>query len=136
VNNPRLWAIPLVVAHLLLVALWVELFRTGGNVPEWMIYLFWWSVFGIQFTWGFTVGLMVGPARAVRAHLWWSALTAVLPGYLLTIYALFALTYLQMNPIWVLLMYGTMLWILACETFCGVLAGASAYIKIRALGRS
>ena len=136
-NNPRLWAVPLVILHAFFVGVWGYIFFfSEGYLPTWMAYLAIWTVIGIQFTWGFTIGLMVGPARATRAQLWLSAITAVLPLYFVGIYCLLLLVYGEMHIAFVLLMFFTMAVIFACETFCGVLLGATAYIKIRSLGRS
>ena len=47
----------------------------------WMIHVLVWSILVIQFTWGLTVGMMVGPGRSPRPWLWLSLLTLSLPVY-------------------------------------------------------
>ncbi len=132
-NNPRIWGIPLLVWHFLVLCLWVYLFSPNAQPTEWMVYTAIWTLYSIQFTWGLTVGLIVGPGRATRGQLWWSALFSLLPISILTMNMLYAIVY--GFPIgWAILFFVTSLVILACETFCGVLLGAKAYLWIKGLG--
>ena len=66
--------------HLFVCVVWLCLFRLRP-LPFWTVHVFIWSILAIQFTWGFTVGLCVGPGRSSRKNLWWSLLTVFMPLY-------------------------------------------------------
>ena len=70
-KNARLWAKPLLWLHLFVCFVWLCLFRSEGDAPPWMFHVFLLSLIGIQFTWGFMIGLLVGPSRKERQRLWW-----------------------------------------------------------------
>src|SRR5262245_35789893 len=78
-KNPRRWGKPLLWLHLFVCCVWLYLFRTTARPPDWTLHVLVWSILGIQFTWGFTVGLIVGPSRKRRQSLWWSLLTVFMP---------------------------------------------------------
>src|SRR5690242_4304254 len=81
-KNARRWIKPLLWLHLFVCLIWLSLF-TGYHEPSpWKIHIWLWSILGIQFTWGFTVGLIVGPNRKRRPLLWWSLLTVFMPLWL------------------------------------------------------
>src|SRR5258708_20060561 len=79
----RLWARLLLLVHLFVCFVWLYLVRAEDQVPVWMIHVFLWSILGVQFTWGLTVGLMFGPGRKSRKRLWFSLLTVFMPLYLI-----------------------------------------------------
>ena len=110
--------------HLFVCAVWFYLLRARHEPPGWMLHVILWSILGVQFTWGYTVGLMVGPGRKRRPLLWWSLLTIFMPMclvgplcYIISFHNLFlAFGY-----------FAVFVMILACETYCGVLLGARAH---------
>lgn len=107
--------------HLFVCCVWLFLFRAQQQPPGWMIHVFLWSILAVQFTWGYTVGLIVGPSRNRRSQLWWSLLTIFMPLYLIgplcTIIA-FHNVFLALGYFLIFVM------ILACETYCGIMLGA------------
>lgn len=137
-NFPRLLAVPLIVLNLLLVGLYAFIVYGGGStvVPEWMAFLAFWSIFGIQFTWGVAIGLFYGPGRATMSRLWLSALPLVIPIYHIGMWC-FALLWLYLGwPLgWVVLMFLTLAGLFVSQTFCGVLLGAWAHDKLAKWGR-
>src|SRR5882672_10615345 len=78
-KNPRGLGKLLLWVHLFVCVVWLYVLRSEGYFPEWMIHVFLWSILGVQFTWGLTVGLLVGPARKRRSLLWWSLLLVFMP---------------------------------------------------------
>ncbi len=128
VKNPRLWGKPLLILHLLFCCLWLYMFETRQEPADWMVLLVLWTIVGIQFTWGFTVGLIVGPGRAKRANLWWSLLLSFLPLY--WFYHLSLLVGDAFGAFWGGMYFLTFVAIVASETFCGVLLGAKAHVGI------
>lgn len=130
-KNAKKWTKPLLWMHLIACLAWWIFFRRlyygGGDMPEWVVHVVVWSILGVQFTWGFTIGLLVGPARKNRGKLWWSLLTIFLPLWFMGALAhiifwseglLLATVYLAFFVI-----------ILASETYCGVLAGVRAHAQ-------
>jgi len=116
----------LLLIHLFVCAVWLFLFKASEQPPNWMIHVFIWSILGVQFTWGYTVGLLVGPGRKRRPLLWWSLLTIFMPLYLigpLCFYIAFHNLFVAMGYFAVFVM------ILACETYCGVLLGAKRHAE-------
>ncbi len=107
--------------HLFVCVVWLCLMRVQ-ETPFWAIHVFLWSILAIQFTWGFTVGLCVGPSRASRTSLWWSLLTIFMPLYVVG--PILSVVTLFQGPLiaFVYLLCFTAL--LGSETFCGVLLGA------------
>src|SRR5437016_3234036 len=64
------WTVGLLTWHLLIV--WVYcLWDPRKNLPYWMGMLLVFSLPTVQFTWSFTVGLVLGPYRRLR-RLYWS----------------------------------------------------------------
>lgn len=113
--------------HLFVCLVWLSLFH-AQETPFWTIHVFLWSILGIQFTWGFTVGLRVGPARATRKKLWWSLLTIFMPLFLLGP-SLFVIAHLcGMLVAAIYLFFFTAM--LGSETFCGVLLGAKYHAAL------
>lgn len=121
----RLWSKLLLWLHLFVCLVWLYMFSPSQEPPGWMGHVIALSILGIQFTWGFTVGLMVGPSRKRRPLLWWSLLTCFLP---LWIYGGIA----QMIG-WIfgllpaLLYLAVFIIIVACETYGGVLLGVKVH---------
>ena len=125
-RNLRLRARLLLWMHIFVCAVWLFLFRATQQPPIWMLHVFLWSILGVQFTWGYTVGLIVGPGRKRRPLLWWSLLTLFMPMFLV-------------GPLCGRLAYHSLLiacgyfavctMILACETYCGVLLGAKTHAQ-------
>jgi hypothetical protein len=125
-SNPKCLVRPLLWFHLFICFTWLYVFR-AGDPHFWAITLFLWSIFAIQFTWGFTVGLAVGPARKSRSKLWWSLVTLLLP---LSLMAQPLLTLLLVSPLLFVAYLSAIVIILASETYAGVLLGA----KMRSAG--
>src|SRR5213083_894447 len=67
--------------HLFVCLVWLFTIRSGDGIPEWMGHVILWSILGVQFSWGLTVGLLVGPSRKRRLLLWWSLLLVFMPLY-------------------------------------------------------
>ncbi len=125
-TNFRQWGKPLLWLHLFVCCIWLYLFRTHNpNPPGWTVHIAVWSILAIQFTWGFTIGLLVGPSRARREMLKWSLLTAFLPLWFV-FWLSFGLS-LYIGPFIGMLYFLTFVMILTCETVCGILLGARAY---------
>ncbi len=111
--------------HLGICLIWLNLLRTRSEPHEWMMHIFWWSVLGVQFTWGYTVGLLVGPARKDRPLLWWSLLMVFMPLYVYGAFgAVLLLTYGPLIALIYVLLFAV---IVASETYCGVLLGAKMH---------
>ena len=111
--------------HLFVCMVWFYVYRAEGDKPGWMMHVFFWSVLGVQFTWGYTVGLLVGPGRRNRGKLWWSLLLVFMPLYPLSFLFRVFLHFFSL-PIamtYILLVVAT----LACQTFGGVLLGVRAH---------
>ena len=108
--------------HLFVCTVWLYLFQTSSEPPHWMIHIFLWSILGVQFTWGLTVGLMVGPNRRCRRSLWWSLLLIFMPMYFFG--AILKGIYLYLGAFWAAGYLAVFTALLACETYCGVMLGA------------
>ena len=128
IKDPRIWGKPLLILHLFFCCVWLYLFEARQDPPDWTKLIGFWSIFGVQFTWGFTVGLIVGPGRANRLNLWWSLLLSFLPLYFT--YWMFMAT-AGSNLFWATVFALTAVVIIGSETFCGVLLGAKAHIAVR-----
>ncbi len=113
--------------HLFVCIVWLCLFHLE-SMPIWSIHVFIWSILGIQFTWGFTVGLCVGPSRAKRPSLWWSLLTVFMPLYLIG--PLLCFVTLWQGPLIGLIYLFCFTVLLGSETFCGVLLGAKHHAAL------
>src|SRR5262249_46513801 len=111
--------------HLFVCCVWLYLFRTTSEPPEWTLHVFIWSILGIQFTWGFTVGLLVGPSRKRRQKLWWSLLTVFMP--LWVIGQLLRGLLEILGPLLTAVYLAIFVIILASETYGGVLLGAKLH---------
>lgn len=130
-NKPRRWARTLLWMHLFVCVVWLYLFRAHREPPEWMGHVVIWSILGIQFTWGFTIGLLVGPARKRRGLLWWSLLTLFMPLYLVGPLCFFIALH---NMALACIYFSIFVMILTCETYCGVMLGAKAHSKEKGEG--
>lgn len=115
--------------HLFVCLVWLYLFQATAQPPAWMIHVFIWSVLAIQFTWGFTVGLIVGPSRRRRQWLWASLLTIFMPLYFVG--ALLRAIFAMMGPLYALVYLTAFTAILGCETFGGVMLGARIHGQCR-----
>jgi hypothetical protein len=124
----RYWSKTLLWVHLIVCVVWLYLFHATEEPPGWMLHIFIWSILGIQFSWGFTVGLIVGPGRRRRPLLWWSLLTIFMP--LFFIGHLLKAIFLFMGPILALAYLALFTAILACETYGGVLLGAKIHSEL------
>ena len=123
-KNPRFWTKALLFLHLCICLVWLYSFHTD-ELTNPVLHVILLSILGIQFTWGFTVGLMVGPGRKRRPLLWWSLLTAFMP---LWIYGGIGwVLFWTQGPLVALLYLATFAMIVACETYCGVLLGAKMH---------
>jgi hypothetical protein len=116
----RCYAKTLLWIHLFVCLCWLALF-TMDTAPDWMGHIFIWSILAVQFTWGLTVGLIVGPDRSRRCWLWWSLLTVFMPLWPISLTCVFISAFV--GPLIGLIYLLTFVLILACETFCGVLLG-------------
>lgn len=124
-ENGRSKARGLLLLHLFVCLVWLYLFTVEGDKPGWMGHVFFWSVLGVQFTWGYTIGRLVGPSRAKRRQLWWSLLTIFMPLYF---FSFLFQVFRHFFGLWNALAYlALFVVILACETFCGVWLGARAH---------
>ena len=112
--------------HLLVCLVWLSLFRGESEPKEWMLHVILWSILGVQFTWGLTVGLLVGPSRSNRGKLWWSLLTIFMPLFPIG-HLCFAIA---THNLFLGLAYGTIFaMILASETYAGIMLGAKLHSK-------
>ena len=121
-TGARFWARVLLWLHLFVFIIWFCVFRMADSaqpIPVWMIQVFILSILVVQFTWGFTVGLIVGPSRKRRDLLWWSLLPIFMPIYFVRV--LFFIDW------FILTLFTILILILACETYSGVLLGAKAH---------
>ena len=127
-KKPLRWSKTLLWLHLLVCVVWLSLFRGQSEPKEWMLHVFLWSVLGVQFTWGFTIGLIVGPKKGNRKRLWWSLLTVFMPLFLIG-HLCFEIA---MHSLFLAVAYGAIFtMILACETYCGILLGAKLHFRYR-----
>ena len=127
-ESARFWGKVLLWVHLFVLCVWLYAYsaiQNGRNAPEWVGHIFIGGIIGVQFTWGYTVGLLVGPSRRKRHKLWWSLITLTLPmwvvGFLLRV------LYENMglwHTAYYLFLFAA---VLACETYGGVLLGAKAH---------
>lgn len=123
-KNARRFIKPLLWFHLFVCFVWLCLFHMDES-HEWMFHVAILSILAIQFTWGLTVGLIVGPSRARRSLLWWSLLTIFLPLWPISGIVLFVSAFEgPLIGLLYLLAFGI---ILGCETFSGVLLGVKLY---------
>lgn len=121
-NSARIWGKMLLWVHLFVMVVWLCVFhsaRHDNEIPFWMIEIFIISILAIQFTWGFTVGLLVGPSRKRRPLLWWSLLPIFMPVYFIR--------GLMFPHLFALALLAVFIMILACETYGGVLMGAKLH---------
>ncbi|HLV82101.1 MAG TPA: hypothetical protein VKT32_17560, partial [Chthonomonadaceae bacterium] len=111
--------------HLFICCVWLYLFNAQSEPPGWMFHVFIWSILAIQFSWGFTIGLIVGPSRKRRPLLWASLFLIFMPlwfvGHLVRLVAIL------LGPLWALFYLTIFTIILASETYCGVLLGAKIH---------
>ncbi|HZO91343.1 MAG TPA: hypothetical protein VFB38_23675 [Chthonomonadaceae bacterium] len=122
----RLWSKLLLWAHLFVCLVWLYLYRNAYDpLPDWVLHIYILSILGIQFTWGVTVGLIVGPSRKRRPLLWWSLLLIFMP--LSVIGPLIREIAIELGPFLALIYLAVFVLILACETFGGVLLGAKVH---------
>lgn len=127
-ESARFWGKLLLWVHLFVLCVWLYGFQSiqnGRELPIWIVHLLIGGVVGVQFTWGYNVGLLVGPSRRKRHKLWWSLITLTLPmsviGYFLR--ELFDNMGFGLTTYYLLLFAA----VLACETYGGVLLGAKAH---------
>jgi hypothetical protein len=112
--------------HLFVCGVWWWAIHHDFRVwPFWVGHLIIGSILCVQFTWGYNVGLLVGPSRRKRGKLWWSLLTIFMPltiggGILRSIWEQHGT---PLTAFYLLLF--TIL--LASETYSGVLLGAKAH---------
>lgn len=123
-KNPRLWQKLLLLLHLFICFVWLYAIH-AEEADNWVIHVLVLSILAIQFTWGFTVGLIVGPGRKRRPLLWWSLLLVFMPLYVYggLVYVMFWTA----GPLIALLYLAAIVAIVASETYCGVLLGAKTH---------
>ncbi len=122
-KNPKILVKPLLWFHLLVCLSWLYVFH--ANEPHYLpVTLFIWSILAVQFSWGFTVGLAVGPARKDRGNLWWSLMTIFMPLFFM---APMILPLLFSMPLIGLAYFSVVLIILGSETYTGVLLGVKMH---------
>ncbi len=127
-KNPQSLVKPLLWFHLIICVTWLYVFRVT-DPHFWPLMLFLWSIVVIQFTWGFTVGLAIGPSRKNRSKLWWSLLTSFMP---LSFMAMPLMPIFAFNLFVGLLYLSAIVIILASETYAGVLLGAKMHSEAEA----
>lgn len=123
-KKARRWSKPLLWMHLFICIVMLSLFYTH-DTPEWMAHVWIWAVLTVQFTWGLTVGLIVGPGRKRRHLLWWSLLLVFIP--LWPMMAVVSLAAMFSGPLIALLYMLAFFILLGSETFAGVLLGAKLH---------
>ena len=123
-KRARRLAKPLLWMHLIICLVLLYAIRTY-DTPEWMAHVWIWAVLAIQFTWGLTVGLIVGPSRKRRKLLWWSLLLVFIPLLLMLSIVMAALLFA--GPLIAMLYLLAFLIILGSETLCGVILGAKLH---------
>lgn len=116
-------------AHLFVCAVWWYAIRATHMPPAWVAHVITWSMLCVQFTWGFTVGLMVGPSRRQRCRLWMSLLTVFMPLYPVGI--LLRVLYSHVGLVVAAAYLAAFTIVLASETWCGVLLGVRAHARLR-----
>jgi hypothetical protein len=128
-NTVRLVGKALLALHLFVCCVWLVFFSCifhgrpdPETLPEWMFHVLFWSALGVQFTWGFSVGFLVGPTRQRRDMLWWSLLTIPYPFWWASQFV--KAMYYDSGIIVAALYMALFAAILASETYGGVLLGA------------
>lgn len=116
--------------HLFVCGVWWWAIHTDFHVwPAWVGHLILGSIIGVQFTWSFAVGLLVGPSRRKRGKLWWSLLLIFMP---LTIIGRILRNIWDNQGMGPAAFYLTLFTImLASETYSGVVLGAKAHAEER-----
>src|SRR5947207_15599717 len=99
--------------HLFVCTVWLYLFQTQTEPPEWTFHVLLWSILGVQFTWGLTVGLMVGPNSRLRGRLWWSLLLIFMPLYFIGTFL--KVVFIHLGAFWAAGYLTFFTAILACE---------------------
>ncbi len=125
----RFWTKTLLWIHLLVCCVWFYLMQEYARPQVWMIHVLIWSILVIQFTWGLTVGLMVGPSRKRRPLLWFSLLTLSMPIYFVG--SLLRIIFQEMGVGYALAYLAVFSAILASETFAGVMLGAKLHANAK-----
>lgn len=124
-KNARRWGKPLLWLHLFVCCVWLYLFHAHHEPPGWMGHVIVFSILAIQFTWGFTVGLIVGPSRKRRPLLWASLFLIFMPLFVFS--QIVRLVGIVAGPLWALFYLAIFIVLLASETYCGVLLGAKIH---------
>ncbi len=129
-SRPVKYSKILMGVHLFVCLVWLYAFLVpeGGYFPGWMAHIILWSIIGVQFTWGVTVGLFIGPKRQRRPLLWSSLLLLFMPLIVVGFFLRLSLYYQgPLITIGYLVIFSS---ILACETWCGVLQGIKWHSKL------
>jgi hypothetical protein len=117
----RRWIVWLLLWHLLIVLTYFK-WDAGKQMPTWMGMLIVFSLPTVQFTWSFTVGVILGPYRR-RRRLYWSVfLLSFIP--LSLVRALCWLAYYFYGLRAALTCLAICLGVLFLETFAGLLYGS------------
>ena len=118
------WIRPLLCFHLFVLVAILALFRTSGRA-EWTIHAWVLAVLAVQFTWSFTVGLIVGPSRARRRQLRWSAASLFIPLWPMKL-AVWMLLW-SAGPLVAALYAAAFAIVLGSETIAGLLLGVKMH---------
>ena len=123
-NARRRWITWLLLYHLLLGTL---LLLWGSVLPttHWTGSLLAFGLPTVQFTWSFTVGLILGPSQKHRRWYWTTLLLSFIP--LSFVYVLCWLAYQFLGLSIALLCFSVCLTVLLVETYAGIFYGILAY---------
>jgi hypothetical protein len=118
----------LVLYHLILGTLFLV---WGKAVPSthWSGSLLAFGLPTVQFTWGFTVGLMLGPHRRYRRWWWASLLFSPVPLSFVYIATMLAYHFVGIDLAFLCVVFG--LAVIIAETIAGVIVGMDAHTRFR-----
>jgi hypothetical protein len=116
----RRWIGGLLLYHLVLTSVFL-LFGSVLPTTHWSGCLLAFGVPTVQFTWGFTVGLIVGSNRNRRAWYWTSLLLCFIPLWMVRIFCFLAYHFVGLSAA---IVCGTVcLAVIVLETYAGILNG-------------
>lgn len=128
-KNTRRWCKLLLWLHLFLCLIWLYMLLVQPVNPGWIRQLFYVSISNVQLTWGFTVGLIVGPSRKRRTLLWASLLLVFMPLWVMC-HAFKAIWHT--HPMLALIYLVFSIVVETLFTWIGVFKGVQAHSKSRA----
>jgi hypothetical protein len=128
-NRLERWAACLLLWHLLVVVVFFRCWGGSNPYPHWMGSVLVFSLFTVQFTWSFTVALIVGPERRRRKRYWGVLWLSFIP--LNFIYMICMLAYRFISGKAALICLGVSLIVLLAETIAGILCGNGLRARLR-----